>query len=76
MSAIDSFKETVVMGLRLNAGIAEARLRKRYGLTLTEVYGATLEHLSGRGLILHDRGRLVLTGRGRRFANQVMAELV
>ena len=76
LSTIQSFKETVVMGLRLNAGIAEARLRKRYGLTLAEVYGTTLEHLSGRGLIRYDEARLVLTGLGRRFANQVMAELV
>ena len=76
LSTIASFKETVVMGLRLNAGITEARLKKRYGLNFIEVYGATLEKLSGRGLIFYDGARLVLTGRGRRFANQVMAELV
>jgi oxygen-independent coproporphyrinogen-3 oxidase len=76
LSRIDSFKETVVMGLRLKAGISEARLKKRYGLNLREVYGATLEDLADCGLILYDGLRLLLTETGRRFANQVMAELV
>lgn len=73
---VESFKETVVMGLRLFAGISEQRLRERYGLSLNEVYGTTLVLLANRGLISNDGTQLVLTETGRRFANQVMAELV
>ena len=76
LSVIDSYKETVVMGLRLNDGLSEDRLKKRYGLNLTELYGPTLENLVDRGLILYDGDILMLTDTGRRFANQVMAELV
>ena len=76
LSTIDSYKETVVMGLRLNQGIDESRLEKRYGLHLREVYSELLDTLADRGLILYDGVSLVLTERGRRFANQVMAELV
>ena len=71
-----SFKETVIMGLRLTDGISDRRLRKRYGLSLAEVYGRSLDDLSGRGLISFDGLRLRLSEKGRRFANQVMAELV
>ncbi|NNF47264.1 MAG: radical SAM family heme chaperone HemW [Desulfofustis sp.] len=76
LSTIDSYKETVVMGLRLNSGISESRLERRYGLDLREVYGASLDDLVDRGLILYDGVHLVLTETGRRFTNQVMAELV
>lgn len=76
LSTRDSFKETVVMGLRLVAGISERRLRERYGLSIAEVYGGTTESLVDRGLINYDGSVLVLTEIGRRFANQVMAELV
>ena len=76
LSDTDSYKETVIMGLRLNAGISEDRLVQRYGLHLNEVYGATLDSLVDRGVVLFNGARLVLTEMGRRFANQVMAELL
>ena len=72
----DSFKETVVMGLRLVAGISDRRLQQRFGVNLAEVYGQTLGKLVDQGLISYDGTQLALTETGRRFANQVMAELV
>ncbi len=76
LSTIESFKETVIMGLRLNAGISGERLVNRYGLDLREIYGAAIESLVDRGLVLYDKDCLMLTETGRRFANQVMVELV
>ena len=76
LSARSSFKETVVMGLRLIEGISEQRLQKRYGMSLGDVYGTTVEQLADRGLLDWDGSRLALSETGRRFANQVMAELV
>ena len=75
LGPVDSFKETVIMGLRLNRGVSEKRLQKRYGMTLAEVYGATLEKLLAEGLVELD-GRLRLSERGRALGNLVMAELV
>jgi len=73
----EAFKETVVMGLRLIEGIAEQRLQQRFGIRLSDVYEeAELEKLIVQQLINYDGSRLILTERGRRFANQVMAELV
>lgn len=76
LSNRDSFKETVVMGLRLVEGISAERLRKRYGLTLEEVYGETLELLVTKGLVSYDGNRLALTAVGLQVANLVMSELV
>lgn len=76
LSTRDSFKETVVMGLRLVAGISERRLQRRYGLSFAKVYGDKIDGLVNRGLVSYDESWLILTEVGRRFANQVMAELV
>ena len=76
LSRTDSFRETVVMGLRLVEGISEERLKRRYGLGFTEVYGEIIDALAGEGLVCFDKGRLRLTGRGRLLANTVMSEFV
>ncbi len=71
-----SFRETVVMGLRLLRGVDKKRLFERFGMTLAGQYGSILTALVGRGLLEESRDFLRLSARGRRFANQVMAELV
>lgn len=76
LDSIDSFKETVIMGLRLNSGVSENRLQQRYGIGLADVYGATLDVLVEQGLVDFAEGRLRLSERGRSLANVVMAELV
>ncbi len=72
----DSFRETVMIGLRLVKGVEEGRLLARFGLSLAEVYGETLSDLMAQELLVYEAGRLFLTRRGLRFANQVMARLV
>lgn len=76
LSDLASFKETVVMGLRLVEGISAERLKDRYGMSLEEVYGETLEFLITKGLVNYNGNRLVLTAVGSRIANLVMSELV
>jgi oxygen-independent coproporphyrinogen-3 oxidase len=71
-----SFRESVVMGLRLLDGISEARLEKRYGLQFGEVYPRELTELAKQGLLLRETGRIALSEKGRQLANQVMALLV
>jgi putative oxygen-independent coproporphyrinogen III oxidase len=71
-----AFRETVIMGLRMNRGVSVQGLQKRYGIEYTGYYGAALQPLF-EGLLLEEKaGFLRLTDRGRRFANRVMAELV
>ncbi|MBE0582579.1 MAG: coproporphyrinogen III oxidase family protein, partial [Desulfofustis sp.] len=71
-----SFRETVIMGLRLLAGVEENRLIKRYGLSYRDVYGDTLVKLVAGGLLELRGPVLALSVKGRRFANVVMTELV
>lgn len=71
-----SFRESVVIGLRLVEGVSEHRLFERYGMSLADVYGTCLPKLVEEGFLEHSQGHLKLTPRGFRVANGVMAELV
>ena len=71
-----AFRETVVLGLRLTAGVDEAALRERFGIDPAAYYGPLLDHLVAQGLLAREDGRLRLTPAGLPLANRVMAELV
>lgn len=71
-----SFRESVIMGLRMNRGVSLERLQQRYGIALDHVYGTTVEKLVNRDLLTYEKHHLCLTKQGRTFANLVMAELV
>ncbi|MEK6201906.1 MAG: radical SAM family heme chaperone HemW [Desulfobulbaceae bacterium] len=71
-----SFRETIIMGLRMNRGVSRKQLLRRYEIDLHDCYGATLTRLIDQGLLKMSASHLRLTARGRIFANQVMAELV
>ena len=71
-----SFRETVIMGLRMNQGVSKERLQRRYEMELNDCYGKTLNRLADQGLLEMTPTHLRLTARGRIFANKVMAELV
>ena len=71
-----SFRETVVMGLRMVEGVSSERLLSRYGVDLQLYYGETLEKLLGLSLLEFHKPYLRLTAKGRALANQVMAGLV
>lgn len=71
-----SFRETVIMGLRLPEGIDLPSLKERFKIDLEEYYGEILRKLILRELIEIKAGKLRLTKSALPFANQVLAELV
>jgi oxygen-independent coproporphyrinogen-3 oxidase len=71
-----SFRETVIMGLRMNTGVSLAKLADRFGLRAEVYYGETLRRLIRQGMLDIVQGRLRLTGQGFLLANTIMAELV
>ena len=71
-----AFRETMVMGLRLNAGVELARLRRRFDIDALTYYHGALTKLMAARFIQHADGHLRLTDAGRLIANQVLAELV
>ena len=71
-----SFRESVVMGLRMCEGVDRQALLQRYGLDLYEYYGVPLQRLLESSLLEKTPSHLRLSARGRQVANSVMAELV
>ncbi|MDR0477519.1 MAG: radical SAM family heme chaperone HemW [Desulfobulbaceae bacterium] len=76
LSAEAAFRETMVMGLRLNAGVELARLRRRFAIDALVYYHEALTKFMAAGFIQCADGHLCLTRAGRLIANQVLAELV
>jgi len=71
-----SFRESVIMGLRMLSGVSLAALRQRYGLEPLSYYGETLATLRRQGLIELNERTLKLTPQALPLANQVLAALV
>ncbi len=70
------FRESVIMGLRMTAGVSISLLEKQYGLTPEKYYGEILKSLLIQELLEEKHNRLRLTKRGLLLANRVMAQLV
>jgi oxygen-independent coproporphyrinogen-3 oxidase len=70
------FRETVIMGLRMTAGVSTTRLQNQFGMTPRTFYGETLNGLISRGFLEESENRLRLTQKGLLLANWVMAQLV
>jgi oxygen-independent coproporphyrinogen III oxidase len=71
-----SFRETVIMGLRMVQGVSRKTLHERYGLDLIEYYGSTLQKLLDLDLLELTETSLRITEKGWSLSNQIMAELV
>ena len=70
------FRESVIMGLRMTAGVSISLLEKQYGMTPGKYYGEILELLLNQELLEEKHNRLRLTKAGMLLANRVMAQLV
>ena len=70
------FRETMIIGLRMTAGVAVQNLQDRFGMTPQDYYGATLDRFIQQGLLTQKDGWIRLTDMGLPVANQVLSELV
>lgn len=71
-----TFRETVVIGLRMTKGVNIDQLHERFGIDVFEYYGNTVSTLIAQGLLKQKNNNVHLTDRGMDLANSVMAELV
>lgn len=76
LSEDDLFEETMLMGLRLNAGVSYAHFRDRCGHDLHAIYGATIAELVELGLLSADAVGVRLTPRGRMLGNEVFVRFL
>ena len=68
--------DALFMGLRLNDGIDERDLERRYGIDVWKRYGSDLQPYVEGGLLMRQDRRMRLTRRGMLLANEVMAVFV
>ncbi len=71
-----SFRESVVIGLRMTKGVSYGALYGRYGIHLQEYYREVLGPLLEEGYVEFTDTYFRLTKKGRPVANQILAELV
>lgn len=76
LSPEESFRESVVLGLRMVAGLDRKLLTQRFEIDVVTHYGNVLQRLIDQALVELTATHLRLTKLGRRFANLVMADLV
>lgn len=76
LSAEATFRETVIMGLRMLRGVDLNQLEKRFDLKPLEYYGETLRKLLAEDMIDIDGNYMKLTAKSLPMANQVLSELV
>ncbi|MBA3947374.1 MAG: radical SAM family heme chaperone HemW [Herpetosiphonaceae bacterium] len=72
----DLWGETMMMGLRLNAGVSYAHFADRCGHELRDVYGVVIDGCVREGLMVADEVGVRLTARGRMVGNRVFARFL
>ena len=77
VSAAESAREMLMMGLRLNEGVDLRRFAERTGLTLTDAVSlSALGRLGTGGFLVHGQDNLRATDKGRAVLNSLLAELL
>ena len=76
ISREEAMFETLMLGLRTTAGVAEAEFSAMHGQNIEQKYGATLEKLRKQGLLEHVNCRWYLTRRGMDVQNAILVELM
>jgi len=74
-AAID-IGETMMMGMRLNAGVSHKRFEKRFGTPLDKIFPKELNRLVALGLVEITTEGVRLTDKGRLLGNEVFAEFI
>ena len=71
-----SFRETVIMGLRMVTGVSRSALVRRYHMDVDEHYGQVVQDLVEQGFIELTETHLKISPKGWPLSNQIMAQLV
>ena len=68
--------ETLVLGLRLNRGVADTDYRERFGARPSDLFGEAISTSITDGLLERDGEALRLTPRGRLLSNEVFVRIM
>lgn len=64
--------ETIMMGLRLTAGVSKLEFRQRFNNDIRYYYGEAIDKLKAQGLLAEDKNSIYLTSKGMDLQNQVL----
>ena len=76
LSEAERLGDALFTGLRLNAGVDEAAIERRYGVCVWDRYGSDLQPYVEGGLLMRQDRRMWLTRQGMLLANEVMAVFI
>jgi oxygen-independent coproporphyrinogen III oxidase len=76
LAGIKAVGEAVMIALRTSQGVALSEFKERYGVDVAERYAPVVARYENDGLLERSGDRLVLTRRGRFFANDVCGAFV
>lgn len=76
LSKNELITERIIMGLRLKKGINKSSFKSRFGISLTELYGDTINKLEKENLIHVDDEKITLTKKGLNLGNITLAEFL
>lgn len=76
LSVEAGFRESVITGLRMLAGVSVAKLRQKYGLEPQKYYGKIIARFVEQDMLRFEDDMMRLTEKSLPVANQVLAELV
>lgn len=76
LSAKGRFRESMIMGLRLLAGINLSELESRLHLSAPDVYGTLLADLERMELLIRDKNMIRIAPEYLAVANQILSKLV
>lgn len=76
LSPADKARETLVMWLRMTAGVDLVQFEQLTGFSVDELCGTSLNHLEEEGLLYREENRLALTQDSLFISNSVFSELL
>jgi oxygen-independent coproporphyrinogen III oxidase len=76
LTGLRAVGEAIMIALRTSQGVALGEFKERYGVDITERYAPVVTRYQTDGLLERTGDRLVLTKRGRFFANDVCGAFV
>ena len=72
----ESFRETVVVGLRMVRGVDLKRVENRFEIDICAYYGSILDSFREAGFVEISDGFLFITDKGRPVTNRILTDLV
>ena len=71
-----AMSETMMLGMRLSEGMAKSEFQRRFGISMSGVYGQEISKLASTGLIEDDGDRIRLTRHGKLLGNNVFESFI